>query len=98
MLLCGSIPNSLKHANAYCTTRFGVALGGGDAGLDGAVLEVDDVLLDDVLGVVVVELAPELTVELESDAGRTLLAAGAALACFGVATAGWIGTFATFLE
>lgn len=47
----------------------GWLLGGGDAGEDGAVLDVEEVLLEDVLGVVVVEL-PELTVELESEFGK----------------------------
>lgn len=42
----------------------GWVLGGGEAGDDGAVLELDDVLLEDIFGVV--EL-PELTVELESE-------------------------------
>lgn len=45
-------------------------LGGGDAGDDGAVLELEDVLLEETLGVVVDEL-PELTVELESEVAKT---------------------------
>lgn len=44
--------------------------GGGDAGEDGAVLEPDEVVLDEVFGVVVVDELPELTVELESDVGN----------------------------
>lgn len=47
------------------------ALEGGDAGEDGAVLELEDVLLDETFGVVVEEL-PELIVELESDDGSAL--------------------------
>jgi hypothetical protein len=48
----------------------GCERGGGEAGEDGAVLEFDEVLLEDTLGVVVDEL-PELTVELESDVTKT---------------------------
>lgn len=44
-------------------------LGGGEAGDDGAVLELEEVLLEDVFGVVVAEL-PDETVELESDVGN----------------------------
>lgn len=42
--------------------------GGGDVGEEGAVLELDEVLLDEVLGVVVEDDAEE-TVELESEVG-----------------------------
>lgn len=60
----------------FSTNRitYGVALGGigctrdgGEAGDEGAVLELDELLQEDVLGVVLD--VPELTVELESDAG-----------------------------
>lgn len=46
-----------------------VTLGGGEAGDEGAVLELEEVLLEDVFGVVVTELLDE-TVELESDVGK----------------------------
>jgi len=58
------VPSCLMREVTVCVR------GGGDAGEDGAVLDVDEVLLDDVFGVVVVELPPELTVELESDVGN----------------------------
>lgn len=57
----------------YCISALGGTawlLGGGEAGEDGAVLEPEDVVLDEVFGVVVVEELPELTVELESDVGN----------------------------
>jgi hypothetical protein len=53
----------------------GIRGGGGEVGEDGAVLELDEVLLDDVLGVVVEDEADD-TVELESEVptgGGTLL-------------------------
>ena len=55
----------------YCTLldTGTCARGDGDAGEEGAVLELEELLLDVVFGVVVEEL-PELTVELESDTGR----------------------------
>lgn len=51
----------------------GIRGGGGEVGDDGAVLELDDVLLDDVLGVV--EDEADDTVELESEVptGGTVL-------------------------
>lgn len=57
----------------YCGTALGGTawfLGGGEAGEDGVVLEPDDVVLDEVFGVVVVEEPLELTVELESEVGK----------------------------
>lgn len=57
----------------YCVTPLGGTawfLGGGEAGEDGAVLEPEDVVLDEVFGVVVVDELPELTVELESEVGK----------------------------
>lgn len=66
----------LAHVIKLTLYTYGIILGGtvwflvgGDAGDEGAVLELDDVLPDDVLGVVLEEF-PELTVELESEAGK----------------------------
>lgn len=57
----------------YCVTILGGTnwfLDGGEAGEDGAVLEPEDAVLDEVFGVVVVDELLELTVELESDVGK----------------------------
>lgn len=61
--------NKIGASGTYGVDLGGTActLAGGDAGDEGAVLELDELVPDDVFGVVLD--VPELTVELESDAG-----------------------------